>query len=181
MSATLYIALIVLILFRRLKRSFGFQKFNETTLIVRMVIFGLITLVILSTSITYPMAFLYDGIGIIAGLILAYFGTKHAKFEKRENVLYFRTHGWIEITVIVLFLARFVYRIILMKDTFQPGNETPQELQAHVQSIQDPFTSAVIFTFCTYYIGYFSFVLKEGKKALQGITAIPNPPKAELE
>lgn len=143
-----------------------------------MLIFGVIAILFLSGSIVNTAVLIPDAIGIIAGLILAYIATNHAKFEKRENGLYFKTHIWVEIAIIVLFLARFGYRIFMLRNMFQPG-ESPEEMQSHMQNMQDPFTGAVIFAFCTYYIGYFSFILKEGKKALKDGVIIQNaPPKA---
>lgn len=176
MNFTVIILLAALVLFRRIKRSIGFQKFNEASLIIRMVIFGLVSLLILFSAIIYPMALIGDGIGIIAGLVLAYIATNHAQFEKREKGLYFKTHIWVEITVIVLFVIRFAYRFYMYKDMFQP-NESPHEMQNRMQTMQDPFTSVVIFLFCAYYIGYFSFILKEAKKAMKEGVIIQAPPK----
>ncbi len=164
MKFTVIIFLVALILARRIRRSIGFQKYNEPLLIIRIVLFSIISLLFLAFAMLYPMAFVSDGVGIIAGLILAYIATNHAQFEKREDGLYFKTHIWVEIVVIALFLARFVYRIIIVKDMFQP-NQSEQDIQNRMQSMRDPITGSVLFAFCTYYIGYFSFILNEGKKA----------------
>ena len=166
MQSVILYALVAWLLVRRIKRSIGFQKYNPTTLIMRMVAFGIIALSILCTSIIFPSVLWYEGLGIIAGLVLAYIATNHAEFEKRENVLYFKTHVWIEIIVICLFLARFIYRIVITKDMFQPG-EDQQDLQTKIHTMHDPITGFILFTFCAYYIGYYSFILKEGKKVMK--------------
>lgn len=168
MQKLIVIVVLVLILSRRIKRSIGFQKYNQTTLIIRMVAFGIITISVLLTSIIYPPTLFYDVAGIIAGLILAYIATNHAQFEKREDGLYFKTHIWVEIAVIALFLARFVYRFVLVKDMFQ-SDENQQDIQTRMHSMRDPVTGAILFAFCAYYLGYFSFILKEGKKALSKV------------
>ncbi len=167
MKFPIIVFLIALILARRIRRSIGFQKFNEPLLIVRVVLFSIVSVLFLAFAFLYPMAFVSDGLGIIIGLVLAYTATNHAKFEKRENGLYFKTHIWVEIVVITLFLARFVYRVVVLKDMFEP-DQSQQDIQARMQSMRDPITGAVLFAFCTYYIGYFSFILKEGRKALKG-------------
>ena len=166
MQTPVVIALIVLLLIRRIKRSVGFQKFNETTLIIRMVLFGLVIVSILSFAIIYPMALIPDFIGIAVGLGLAYIATNHAQFEKRENGVYFKTHIWVEMAVIGLFIARMVYRIVVVKDIFQ-DTQTNEDIQAKMNYMRDPLTGSIMFAFCTYYIGYFSFILKEGKAALK--------------
>lgn len=112
-----------------------------------------------------PSILIPDGIGIITGLVLAYIATNHAQFEKRGEGLYFKTHIWVEIVVIVLFLVRFSYRLYVLRDMFQPG-QTQLDAQTRIEYMRDPFTGFIFLTFCTYYIGYYSFILKEGKKAL---------------
>ncbi|HTB32680.1 MAG TPA: hypothetical protein VK808_11670 [Bacteroidia bacterium] len=166
MQFTFVIFLVTLILFRRVKRSIGFQKYSQPTLIIRVVLFSIITLAILAFAILNPKVLLPDGLGILAGLVLAYIATNHAQFEKREDGLYYKTHLWVEITVICLFLARFIYRVVILKDMFQP-DQSQQEIHERMQSIQDPITGSILFAFCTYYIGYFSFILKEAKKEIK--------------
>lgn len=166
MKLTVLIALVTLLLVRRIQRSIGFQKYRESNLITRIVLFVLVGALLLSGSVINPSILIPDSIGIIGGLVLAYIATNHAKFEKRGNGLYFKTHIWVEVVIIALFIARFAYRMYMFKDLFQP-DESPQDMQARMQTMRDPFTGAVIFAFCTYYIGYFAFILKEGKKALQ--------------
>jgi hypothetical protein len=160
------IFLVALLLFRRIKRSVGFQKYNETSLIIRMVLFSIVSLLFLGFGFLYPMAFINDGVGIIAGLILAYIATNHAQFEKRDNGLYFKTHVWIELAVVCLFLFRFIYRMVIVKDMFQPDQDQ-QDMQTKMQTMHDPITGGILFTFCAYYIGYFSFILKEGKAEMK--------------
>jgi hypothetical protein len=169
MQPLIGIAILTLLIIRRLKRSIGFQKYNNVTIIVRMVLFGIIALFILAFDLGFnaifsPAALIPDAIGILAGLILAYIATNHAQFEKREDGLYFKTHIWVESLVVALFLGRFIYRIFILKDIFQP-NQTGQDHEHQMQYMHDPFTRSVLFVFCTYYLGYFSFILKEGKKA----------------
>jgi len=166
MQNIVLVSVLVLIIIQRIKRSIGFQKYNPTTLIIRMVAFGIMTLAILSSSILYPLTLFYDGLGVIAGLVLAYIATNHAEFEKKEDGLYFKTHIWVEIVVIALFLARFVYRVVMVKDMFQ-SDESQQDIQTRMHSIRDPVTGTILFAFCTYYLGYFTFILREGKKALK--------------
>jgi hypothetical protein len=176
MNGTVLILLLVFLVILRIRRSIGFQLYRESTLIVRMVSFGILIFFLLSGAIIYPMLLIGDGIGIIAGLVLAYIATNHAKFEKREKGLYFKTHIWVEISIIALFLARFTYRFFILKSMFQP-HESAEDIQKNMQTMQDPLTGATVFAFCAYYIGYFSFILKEGKKVLKE-ELIQTPPKA---
>ncbi len=107
MQFSFAILIVALILARRIQRATQFQKYNQTVMIIRIILFGFIALGFLFYSLFDPLILLWDVIGIAGGLALAYVATNHAKFEKRENGLYFKTHVWVEITVIVLFIARF--------------------------------------------------------------------------
>jgi hypothetical protein len=159
MQPTFIIVLVVLLLVRRIQRSIGFQKYNKAVMIVRIVLFGLIAFSFLFAALLFPIVLAWDSIGIIAGLALAYVATNHAQFEKREKGLYFKTHVWVEITVITLFVARYAYRIFVLKDMYQE-NQSPEE---KLEYLKDPLSGIILYTFCTYYLGYFSFILKEAK------------------
>ena len=62
-------------------------------------------------SALHPLSYFYDLIGIALGLILTVYALKHVSIENRGGVLYFRTHLWVELIVLFLFLYRFLYRI----------------------------------------------------------------------
>lgn len=165
MKVVVLITLVALLLVRRIQRSIGFQQYRQTTLTFRMVLFALFALSLLSGGIVSPSLLIPDGIGIIAGIVLAYIATNHAQFEKRGEGIYFKTHIWVEIVVITLFVLRFSYRLYMMRDMFQPG-QTELDPQTKIAYMHDPFTEFIFLTFCTYYIGYYSFILKEAKKVL---------------
>lgn len=166
MKIIILITLVALLLVRRLQRSIGFQQYRQTTLIVRMILFAVLALSLLSSAVIRPVGLIPDIIGIIAGLVLAYIATNHAEFEKREERLYFKTHIWVEIIVIILFLVRFSYRLYMMRNMFQPG-QTQIDAQTRMEYMRDPFTALIFLTFCAYYIGYYAFIIKEGKKILK--------------
>lgn len=165
MKVVILIALVVVLLVRRIQTGMGFQQYRQTTITIRVVLFVLFALSLLSSTVMSPKGLIPDGIGIFAGLVLAYIATKHAQFEKKGESLYFKTHIWVEIVVVVLFLMRFSYRLYVLRDTFQP-EQTQLDAQTRMEYMRDPFTGFIFLTFCTYYIGYYSFILKEGKKAL---------------
>ncbi|XBM32856.1 hypothetical protein AAG663_11675 [Bacillus licheniformis] len=66
---------------------------------------------LLTMSALHPLSYFYDLIGIALGLILTVYALKHVSIENRGGVLYFRTHLWVELIVLFLFLYRFLYRI----------------------------------------------------------------------
>jgi hypothetical protein len=157
--------LILFILYRRIKRSIGFQPFKTRRLIVRIAIFSFIAVLLLGISALHPMSYIYDLAGIIAGLILITYAIKHSSFEMREKTLFYRTHIWIESFVLFVFLGRFLYRVTYL---FVIPNSQPNmnSVQYGQHFTKDPSTMAIFFLLAAYYIGFYSFVLKKGKEIL---------------
>ncbi|MBS4174558.1 sporulation protein [Bacillus sp. FJAT-49736] len=157
-------AIIALILYRRIKRSIGFQPFKRSRLTTRIVIFSIITVLLLGTSALHPISYLYDLLGIILGSILVMYAMKHSTFEMRNTTLYYRTHIWIESLVLFIFLSRFAYRIVFMLQmTSNVNMNDPQNTQYYAK---DPLTMGVFFLLAAYYIGFYSFVIKRGTSLL---------------
>ncbi|WP_367015735.1 sporulation protein [Priestia koreensis] len=153
--------IIAFILYRRIKRSIGFQLFKTRRLFIRAILFSVIAVLLLINSAVHPISYLYDAIGIVGGIILLSYAQKHSQLEMRENLLYYRTHIWIESIVLLLFLSRFLYRFIqIMK--IDP--ETQASYGKHFAS--DPLTMIVFFLLATYYIGYNLYIYGKGKKYL---------------
>lgn len=156
------IAIIGLILYRRIKRSIGFQPFKKKRLIIRIVLFSFITILFLVTSAAHPISYLYDLVGVMIGIIFVFYAMKHSSFEYRNDILFYRTHIWIESIILFLFLSRFLYRFVFifnMADTQAPMT-TPQNAQFIAK---DPLTMIVFFIIAVYYIGFYYFVLTKSK------------------
>jgi cytochrome b561 len=108
----------------------------------------------------HPITFLMDLVGVAIGLPLLYFAAKHSVFEWRGDDVFYKTHIWIEILVLILFFFRFFYRFFYQGNAFQTAH-TPEEVQQQLKILYDPFMSIVIFLVCTYYVGYAIFLLKK--------------------
>lgn len=160
------ILLIALVLYRRIKRSIGFQPFKARRLIIRIVLFSIIMVLLLDMSASNPLLYFYDAAGVLVGMIVVLYARKHSSFEIRGELLYYRTHIWIESIVLFLFLSRFVFRLFTLFST----SNTPSSMNTSVNSqhfISDPSTLSSFFLLAVYYIGFYSFVLKRGKSILQ--------------
>lgn len=80
----LIMALIAFGIYRRVKRTIGFQKLNRKRLIFRTTIFGVLGCVFLYAGLLHPIHFIADAIGLAVGLILSYYAIKHIQFEKEK-------------------------------------------------------------------------------------------------
>ncbi len=159
------LGLIIFLIYRRIKRTIGFQKYIPAVMIFRIILFSLVATMVLSFTVTKTTSLIADLAGISLGLTLLYLAVKNTVFEKRQDGLYYRTHIWIELTILILFLARFIYRFYTLFTHVK--SNSPEEMQNSLQNVRDPLTSSVFLVICAYYIGYFAFILKHSKSESQ--------------
>jgi hypothetical protein len=157
------VLLVGYLIYRRVQKTIGFQKYTSSRLIFRIVLFSLVSAMILAVTIFDPMALVSDGVGILLGLTLVYFAVKNTIFENRADGLYYRTHIWVELTVLGLFFSRLIYRFYTMSQVMQNADE---RMQDRMNDLRNPLTSGVFFIICAYYVGYFIFILKHAKHQL---------------
>ncbi|SFM15402.1 Protein of unknown function [Paenibacillus sp. 1_12] len=164
MGPTLLImALIAFGIYRRVKRTIGFQKLSRKRLIFRTTIFSLLGCVFLYTGLLHPIHFIADAIGLAAGLILSYYAIKHIRFEKRDDVWYYRTHLWVEVTIIVLLLGRIVYKLLSVY-YLQNGSDMSSAAPSLESYTKDPLTVGIFFVLISFYIRYFTYLLRKQKE-----------------
>jgi len=152
--------LVLFIVYRRVKRSIGFQRFHPRRLKFRIGIFTVIGLLLLCVGFVHPILYVADALGLICGTALVLLAIRHLKFEQRGQDLYYRTHIGIETTVVALFIARLAYRLLFVFSAEQTATVSDQsQLQ---QYGGDPWTSAIFFILITYYISFYLFLLQKG-------------------
>jgi uncharacterized protein YacL len=163
-STLLIMAIVAFAIYRRVKRTIGYQKLSRSRLIFRTIMFGLLGCVILYIGFLHPINLLADGIGLAAGLVLAYYAIKHIRFEKRADAWYYRTTLWVEITVIVLLLGRIAYKLLSIymypaAVAVPPGAAPTLEVYT-----KDPLTVGIFFVLIAFYIRYFTYLLGKYKQ-----------------
>lgn len=168
-SVLIIVLLVLFAVYRRIRRNIGFQLLSRTRLLTRSFIFIAIGILLLIASYAYPLAYLSDGLGVILGLILAYFAIKTTQFERREKGWMYRANGWIGGIVIVLFLARLIYRFYVMSQVMNSVSGSGVHgtgMSAQAQTglyIGDPWTAGIIFILFSYYPCYFLFLARKVK------------------
>jgi hypothetical protein len=151
-----------LFIYRRAKRTIGFQKLSRGRLTFRLSLFSLFGVVIFLLGFVHPIHFIGYLIGLAGGALLGRTAIRHTRFEHRSDGWYYRTHLWIEITVLVLFLGRIAYRYASVAiSTGSTTSFSPAELS---QFTKDPITAGVFFIIVSYYVLFFGYLLREGTK-----------------
>ncbi|UJF32593.1 hypothetical protein [Paenibacillus hexagrammi] len=155
------ILIVLLIVYRRTKRTIGFQKLSRGRLKFRIGIFSIIGLMILAFGFVHPIHFIAYAIGMAAGTALGLTAIRHTRFERRPDAWYYRTHIWVEITVLILFIGRIAYRILFVASAANPNNMNPADPS---QFTRDPLTAGIFFVIVTYYLLFFGYLLREEVK-----------------
>jgi hypothetical protein len=149
-------ALVVFVVYRRLRRSFGRQVLSPKRMGIRitlLAVIGCAASVVAFRSTSFLGAMLA---GIAAGAALGVWGANRTRFENFRGVLNYVPHTYTGIAVSLLFLGRLAYRLV--------------ELYGHGQAAHDagfpvkrPFTLGMLYVLVGYYVCYLSLVLWKSK------------------
>lgn len=151
-------ALVVWVLYRRLRRSFGRQRVREGRMWVRV---GILTVVAAFAAIatahnlTVLAALLA---GIAGGAALGYVGLRYTRFEVTAEGRFYTPHAYIGIVVAALLMGRLLYRFLSVYDGTAPAAAAGRGFAAGLQG--SPLTLAVFGALVGYYVLYYLGVMQ---------------------
>jgi hypothetical protein len=180
--------LMVWVVYRRVRRSIGMQPYSPKRLIVRLVLFGIVGVLILSAAVVVPSLIPGAIVGVLCGVGLALLAIKYCVTEQRAGVWYYRTHIWIESAVLAIFLSRLAYRLIGVTRAVGSGGfpgaggvgvgaatgaggagaagvagvHGAESVGASIAA--DPLTAGVFFLIIAYYLMYYVYLLRKLRK-----------------
>ncbi|MBX5436665.1 MAG: DUF1453 family protein [Alicyclobacillaceae bacterium] len=161
LTSIVVVALLVgLGLYRRMQRTIGFQKFVRRRMVTRMVMLSVIGVMMVAIGFTHPMVYLYDALGVALGGVLAYYAMRTTSFDRRDDGWYYRPHPWIGIVLLILLVARVAWRLYGLDTAV--GTPTGPGAGASEQAtyLHEPLTAGVFFALITYYVAYYTFLLR---------------------
>ncbi|HEY2781322.1 MAG TPA: hypothetical protein VGI90_11130 [Steroidobacteraceae bacterium] len=166
-STFLFAALVVFVVYRRFRRSFGQQPLRPVRMRVRAVLLLVVGTLLLPSALRSPafMAALLGGTA--AGIALAAWGAARTRFLRDANQLYYVPHTYTGIAVSLLFVGRLVYRFVLVYANPQaghlagPGSSQPFGAAGMLRS---PLTLGLFYVLMGYYVCYYSVVLWKAKR-----------------
>ncbi|WP_028548447.1 hypothetical protein [Paenibacillus sp. UNC451MF] len=151
-------------IFMRIRRNLSWQQLNPGRMQVVTVIFTLIGLIFLLEGTFQISSVISDIIGILAGIILAYFGALLTQLEKRNGHWFYRPNLWIGGLVTVIFIGRLIYRIVGIFSTDPLGTATPgNHLASSMLSTGSGWTSGLMLIMFAYYVTYNLILLRKQK------------------
>jgi len=133
---------------RRVRRLVGRQKYRATRSWFAAILFPLLILGMLVTSLGDALRLSITLAGVAIGVTLAFYGLRFTRFEDAPKATYYTPSVHIGVALSLLLTARVVYRFVqiyFMADAFD---------QSTVGLGRSPLTLAIVATVAGYYGGY---------------------------
>jgi hypothetical protein len=109
--------LVLFVIYRRFRRSFGQQPMRPVRMQVRIVLLLVIGCLLLPAALRTAAFMSAVLAGIAAGVALALWGAARTRFLRASGQLYYVPHTYTGVAVSFLFLGRLVYRLIQVSGT----------------------------------------------------------------
>jgi hypothetical protein len=157
-GAFLLAAAVILVVYRRLRRSFGQQPLLPLRMQVRILLLLIVGCLLLPAAMRSTAFLLAILTGVLAGVALAFWGAAHTRILRDGDRQYYVPHTYTGIAVSLLFIGRLIYRL------FQVSGSPDQGISAAAM-VRSPLTVGLYFLLMGYYVCYYSAVLWKSKHA----------------
>jgi drug/metabolite transporter (DMT)-like permease len=142
----LFGGLIAWSLYRRVRRNIGRQKLQPRRITISIIILGVVSLLILSTSLPHPPLLFGFGGGLLLGVLLGMMGLRFTRFEMTDEGHFYTPNTHIGIALSVLLVGRLLYRFWVLRDVASATSHPPP--------MQSPLTFFIFGLIVGYYIAY---------------------------
>jgi hypothetical protein len=176
-------AVVLFILYRRVRRNIGRQRVRETAMWIRAVILGLVCIVLLVSPFRSTLTFIAAAVGAVIGIGLAFYALAHTRFETTPEGHFYTPNPYIGMGVTALLLGRLIYRFTVlypaMQATAKLAAQNPQLQASPLAAYQrSPLTLGIYFLLAGYYVCYYISVIAKSRGAP---TPVQAPPQAPLK
>jgi hypothetical protein len=166
-------ALLIFVVYRRFRRTFGRQVFSPTRMYVRIGILLVLSAFIIAAVRHSPAALGLLGLGVLMGVVLALIGASRTRFELDQGVRYYIPHTYTGLLVSALFLGRLTYNLLNNYSLARAGTPPPSGLAVYANN---PMTTGFFFVLVGYYVCYYSLVLRRANSAGFGASGLAGTP-----
>jgi hypothetical protein len=160
-------ALVVWAVYRRMRRSFGRQRVQDTRMWVRIGLLTLVAGIIVVTTARNVDVLGAMAAGIACGAALGYVGLKYTKFEITPQGRFYTPHAYIGLVVTALFLGRLLYRFL---GVYNGGAQAAGGQDLAAMYAHSPLLVGVFGVLVGYYVLYYLGVLQRTKLPATGET-----------
>ncbi|PRR92753.1 MULTISPECIES: mother cell-specific membrane sporulation protein [unclassified Bacillus (in: firmicutes)] len=147
----------------RMNRMRRYQLVRPISLLMRMYIFGLSALILLSEGWQNHSIFIYAAIGMLFGSSLAVHAYQTIRMKEENGRLYMKTSKWIESFILCLFLSRLSFKLVELTN-HSMTKISVVELYQHIVS-DDAMTMLSFFLLAAYYVVFSFHMMKASKRS----------------
>lgn len=168
-SFGLIVVLVAFGIYRRIRRTIGWQQLNLRKLWVRTILFIIVGILIFEEGVLHPISLFSDIIGIGLGGLLAYYGLTLTSFERRDDLMYYRPNTWIGSLVTLIFLFRLFYRFYLLYSSGvlnSAAHNNSEKIQTLSGAIGTSWTTGLLLIMFAYYSIYYLILIRKQKRNL---------------
>lgn len=148
-------------IYRRARRNIGRQPVRLVKLWIRVGVFALIGAAALAAFILNTTLLAALAGGSVGGVILAFIGLRHTKFEATAQGHFYTPHTYIGLIVIALFATRIAFRFMAIylapRPAAPPVNPFPYQ--------RSPLTLAIFGVLIGYYIVFNLGILRSSRNS----------------
>ena len=148
LTVLLVVALVAWRVYARIRRVIGRQRLSTVRPWITVVVFPLIAVLVLLTSLVHPLTGAALAAGAAVGIGLGLYGTRLTKFEVTPAGLFYTPNAHLGIALSLLMVLRLGYRFVTLQ--MSGGNIDPQSMQLGAS----PLTMAIFGTLAGYYVTY---------------------------
>jgi hypothetical protein len=155
-GAFLLAALLIFVVYRRFRRSFGQQPLLPLRMQLRILLLLIVGCLLLPAAMRSTSFLLAILAGVLAGVALAFWGAAHTRIVRDGDRLYYLPHTYTGIAVSLLFIGRLGYRLVQVYGS-------PDQGFTAATMLRSPLTIGLYFVLMGYYVCYYSAVLWKSK------------------
>jgi len=180
----LFAVLIPLVIYRRLRRTFGRQPLRPKRMTLRMVILTVLAASLVPVALHSSGFFAGEAAGAAVGAALALWGARRTRFLTQDAQLYYVPHTYAGIAISLLVVGRIAYRFVQIYSApgFVPGGAAPGDspaAAAPASMVRSPVTVGILFVLIGYYLCYYGWLLWKTKHiAPEDLETAAGPPPA---
>ena len=160
-------AVVVLAVYRRLRRSFGRQALRPVRMTVRLVLLAVVACALLPMALLSTQLLTAELAGAALGIGLGVWGAQRTRFVMYGGQTNYVPHTYTGIAVSLLFLGRLTFRIVqtyagVHAPPIADGTD-PSQAFAATSMVRSPLTVGIFFVLVGYYGWYYSWLLWKSK------------------
>lgn len=178
MTYALFVPLVIFAIYRRVRRNFGRQPLRSTRLVIRVAIFAILAMLLLTLAVAGVEMGSPVRLGSVAGLLggaaLGLYGLHLTQVEDTPQGRFYTPNSYVGMGLTALLLGRLVYRFAVLVPvvgaaaTQGTAGYDPTALSALQRS---PLTLAIAGLLVGYYLAYYCGLLWRAHGAASARTA----------